>query len=117
MICNYIRYVCACSLLAFATQAMAISNKDLITAALNSEQPVSGIIDGPDADKISRQTKSTSPIRAKASRIQNLSQEGCYRIRFELTQDNVATKSGKLVPFTGGFEFNMCKGGDAPLPL
>lgn len=114
---TFFRLILSFALVLLALPANALSTKDLINRALQGEQPALGIIDGAEAAKISSKTQSSEPIRAKASRIQKFKQEGCYRIRVEIRQANAMTTTGKLAPFTGGFELNICQGGDAPFPL
>lgn len=98
------------------SNANAVIAKDLILQTLQGNDPAEGVLSGPAADQISRATQSTAPIRVKATRIQQLRQEGCWRVRVTFSQDNAMTVGGSRRPFVGGYDLNVCEGGDAPFP-
>lgn len=86
--------------------------KPLLFQALDEpNSTIHGEVIGPIAEKISSATKSTAPVIATVTTLQQFKREGCSRLNFHLRQANVMTTDGKLVDFGMDLGLNLCKDG------
>lgn len=54
-------------------------------------------------------TGSQEPVTVVAEKIASLPEgKGCGRVRVTVKQERVPTLDGKLIPFVGGFDINLC---------
>lgn len=96
--------------------AMEGTTKQMIDACMETGKTVKGVIVGPEAEHIRKQTKSNDPIFVSVSRIEELKNTrdvSCARYRVTYTQDNIIGKDGVSAkePYSFGFDINMCADG------
>ncbi|MEC4720491.1 hypothetical protein RY831_15115 [Noviherbaspirillum sp. CPCC 100848] len=109
-----IAMLCFSLLYAFVQPAEAVALNEMAEDAIDNGH-AKGEISGPMTAKIQRATRSTAPIHAQIDVVKRFNQEGCARLEFVLTQDNVPTQDGKTIQFKSAFQMNLCRDGRAPL--
>jgi hypothetical protein len=105
---------CFSVLYAFVQSAVAMALNEMVEGAIDNGQ-AKGELSGPMAAKTQRITQSAKPIHAEIKVIKRFNQEGCARLQFVLTQDDVPTQDGKTIQFKSAFQMNLCRDGRAPL--
>lgn len=75
---------------------------------------VTGTLDGPIAEQISKTTKSADPVLIEVTTLKAFTQEGCKQLKVILRQRNVPTVDGKLGVFEPHYQWNMCRDGQPP---
>lgn len=101
-------------LCAIVQPAVAMSLNEMAEDAIDNGQ-AKGEITGAMPAKIQRLTRSTKPVNAQVEVVKRFNQEGCARLQFVLTQDDVPTQDGKTIQFKSAFQMNLCRDGRAPL--
>lgn len=85
-----------------------------IFAKAIAESSARGELTGPRAEKMKGTTRSNAPIYMRAKVVKRFAQEGCARLAIQLTQADVPTRGGQLMPFETEWEMNMCADGSPP---
>lgn len=109
-----ISLLCFTGLCAIVRPAAAMALNEMVEDAIDNGQ-AKGEITGPMAANTQRITRSTKPVNAQVEVVKRFNQEGCARLQFVLTQDDVPTQDGKTIQFKSAFQMNLCRDGRAPL--
>ena len=85
------------------------STRPLVIKAFNDGEAY-GIIQGPIAKKISSMTKSSNPVYAKFTLLNDdPKKEGCYFVEMYFTQKDVKFGDGEVEPVTMKIKSEVCK--------
>lgn len=92
------------------------STKPLLLRAIDApDGRAGGTITGQIADKFRQTTGSAAPVIAEVTTLKAFKQEGCKRLNLRVSQVDVPTKEGKLVPFGIDYGINLCRDGRPPV--